>query len=90
MRGEVKSPVYRRIPGPGRWIEDALCVQIPDAAELFFPQWGRPDTAVDAKAICLRCPVIADCLEYALRYKIEHGIWGGTSPRQREALRRAA
>jgi WhiB family transcriptional regulator, redox-sensing transcriptional regulator len=34
------------------------------------------------------CPVIDDCLEYALETNQRSGIWGGTSERERKSLRR--
>lgn len=40
-----------------------------------------------AKLICKECPLINDCLAYALKYD-EHGIWGGTNETERRALRR--
>lgn len=36
---------------------------------------------------CPRCPVMKDCLEWALVYR-ELGVWGGTTERQRRALER--
>jgi WhiB family redox-sensing transcriptional regulator len=46
------------------------------------------ETAQDAekaKAVCGGCLVVAECLAYGLRE--EHGVWGGTTPRMRMALR---
>ena len=42
-----------------------------------------------AKAICVRCPVRAECLEYALRIREPHGIWGGLNELERRALLRS-
>jgi WhiB family transcriptional regulator, redox-sensing transcriptional regulator len=42
-----------------------------------------------AKAICARCPVRSECLEYALRIREPHGIWGGLNEYERRALLRA-
>jgi len=39
-----------------------------------------------AREICMRCPVIAQCLRVGLRE--EFGIWGGTTPKQRAKIRR--
>jgi WhiB family redox-sensing transcriptional regulator len=39
-----------------------------------------------AKAICARCPVRDECLEYALRNREPHGIWGGLNESERKAL----
>ena len=46
-----------------------------------------------AKQICIGCTVTAPCLEYALTNRVEHGVWGGCSERQRRRIlkeRRAA
>ncbi|MCA9342898.1 WhiB family transcriptional regulator [Candidatus Saccharibacteria bacterium] len=39
-----------------------------------------------AKAICDDCLVKTDCLEYALEYKIQNGVWGGESERARRRM----
>lgn len=36
---------------------------------------------------CPRCPIMKECLEYALLHK-EYGVWGNTTERQRRALGR--
>ncbi|MFF0746349.1 WhiB family transcriptional regulator [Streptomyces sp. NPDC004111] len=41
-----------------------------------------------AKALCTGCPVRADCLAHALDHRIEHGVWGGMTERERRALLR--
>jgi len=41
-----------------------------------------------AQRVCIECPVSAECLEYALVNRIEHGVWGGTSERERARIRR--
>jgi WhiB family transcriptional regulator, redox-sensing transcriptional regulator len=30
-----------------------------------------------AKAICLQCPIVEQCFEYAINNGERHGIWGG-------------
>ena len=52
----------------------------------FFP--ARGESTRDAKAVCAVCPVRRDCLEFALRLKVAHGVWGGLSERERRNLRR--
>jgi WhiB family redox-sensing transcriptional regulator len=42
-----------------------------------------------AKAICARCPVRDECLEYALGTRDNHGIWGGMNEMERRAILRA-
>ncbi|SKK36907.1 MULTISPECIES: WhiB family transcriptional regulator [Mycobacteroides] len=40
-----------------------------------------------AKATCSRCPVMDKCRTWALENGEEFGIWGGTTPAERAALR---
>lgn len=42
-----------------------------------------------AKAICSTCPVRAQCLAEALDNRIEWGVWGGMTERERRALLRS-
>ena len=39
-----------------------------------------------AKAICRSCVVRADCLDYAIRIREPHGIWGGLNEDERKQL----
>ncbi len=39
-----------------------------------------------AKVICRNCPVIAECLADALDNRIEYGVWGGMTERERRAM----
>lgn len=70
------------------WRARAACSGYPNT--LFFPAGDTPDEgSLDkAKAICSVCPVIEDCLEYALETNQRSGIWGGTSEKERKSLRR--
>lgn len=68
------------------WQEQALCSQTDP--EAFYPEKGG--STQDAKRICGRCEVKAECLEYALSHDERHGIWGGLSERERQALKRRA
>lgn len=68
------------------WADEALCAKTDP--ELFFPEKGR--SAGPAKAICRKCPVIQECLNYALTAPISiAGVWGGTDEDDRRELRRA-
>lgn len=40
-----------------------------------------------AKQICSECPVINQCLDHALARPEPHGVWGATTPGEREQLR---
>jgi WhiB family redox-sensing transcriptional regulator len=70
------------------WRARAACSGYPNT--LFFPSIDSPDEATlnKAKAICAVCPVMEDCLEYALDTNQRAGIWGGTSEKERKSLRR--
>jgi hypothetical protein len=61
----------------GIWRKRAQCL----GQEALFQQ--NPKKA--KKEICSNCPVIEQCLKYALIYD-EHGIWGGTTKESRELI----
>jgi WhiB family transcriptional regulator, redox-sensing transcriptional regulator len=61
------------------WRENAACLDADP--EIFFPVAGG--NGLEAKRVCERCPVIEECLEYALDSEIEEGVWGGLSAIQR-------
>jgi WhiB family transcriptional regulator, redox-sensing transcriptional regulator len=70
------------------WRDEAGCLGMD--YELFFPL-GSTGPAVEqiarAKAVCQDCPVMQECLEWALRTG-QYGIWGGQTEDERHALRR--
>ena len=43
----------------------------------------------EARALCGRCPVQPDCLEYAVVTVQQSGIWGGTDEDERIQIRRS-
>lgn len=55
--------------------------------DVFFPSDGVG--VEQAKKICLECPSQQSCLDYALAHRIDHGVWGGTSERQRRRILKA-
>ena len=64
------------------WMEDGKCRK--HLPETFFPTDGAGVNI--AMRICDGCPVREPCLEYALYHHINHGIWGGTSERERRRI----
>ena len=72
---------------PGDWWLLAAC-QSADP-ELFFPiseaGAGQAQTP-RAKAICAACTVRQACLNYAVKSRQIHGVWGGTSEEERRPL----
>jgi WhiB family redox-sensing transcriptional regulator len=66
------------------WLAQRKCKDMDPA--IFFPNDGVGVQA--AQRICAECPVKADCLEQALRDRMCHGVWGGTSERERRRMLR--
>jgi WhiB family redox-sensing transcriptional regulator len=67
----------------GQWRLEAGCAGSPDP-DMFFPD--RNSSAVEALAICERCPVDLMCRAYAIEHQERDGIWGGLTEDQREQL----
>ena len=65
------------------WQRDAACRE-PHPGATFFP--GPGESAAPAIAICARCLVREQCLEYAIANRC-HGIWAGTAQWERAKLR---
>lgn len=65
------------------WQRQGLCVGREDVS--WFPELG--ESTAPAKAICGRCSVRDECLQYALEQgPSTQGIWGATSQRERRHL----
>ena len=84
-------------------LEGAKCAElsVKEADRLFFqidpnvPDQDlrgvrKTEAAEAAITMCRKCPVLKQCLEYALRHPeyTEYGIWGGTTPPQRRRISR--
>ncbi len=85
---DVSSSIIETMPEGMEWMLDAKCRGA--AAPEFFPSDG---SGVErAMKVCASCSVRTECLEYALEHRIEHGVWGGASERERRRIikRRAA
>jgi WhiB family redox-sensing transcriptional regulator len=72
------------------WQAKAAC-RGPQAVVFFPPShFERKDEKLEregrAKAICTTCPVRLACLEYAVKIKEPHGIWGGLNEIERKQL----
>jgi WhiB family redox-sensing transcriptional regulator len=66
------------------WMQAGTCHSYPP--KTFFPSDG---VGVDvARRICNGCPVQQRCLDYALVNRIDHGVWGATSERERRRILR--
>ena len=55
--------------------------------DIFYP--ARGESTRKARAVCAGCAVKPQCLEWALaqNHVDDFGVWGGTSARERRALR---
>lgn len=75
---------------PSDWQVRGLCRG--NHSHLFFPpntfehKDERERRETRAKAICQVCPVMGQCVEYALDIREPYGIWGGTTEADRKAL----
>jgi WhiB family redox-sensing transcriptional regulator len=65
------------------WRENSACGSS-DADDLFADSARQRQ----AKAVCAGCPVRTECLAEALDERIEFGVWGGMTERDRRALLR--
>lgn len=63
------------------WIKDAICSQTDLNA--WIAEHPHPSQVAALKQICSNCPVTSECLDYAITNHLHHGIWGGTTPRER-------
>ena len=51
---------------------------------IFFPRAN--EDAAPAREYCDTCPVAVECLSHALETRQRHGVWGGTTPKQRRRM----
>jgi WhiB family redox-sensing transcriptional regulator len=71
------------------WRDRGACVG--EDPELFFPIGsGGPASrqVAEAKLVCARCTVVHECLDWAVAVGESDGVWGGTTPEERLAIRR--
>lgn len=77
---------------PAGWQYQAAC-RGEDSNLFFAPNFFERKEQKDsrearAKALCARCEVRVDCLDYALHAREPHGIWGGLNEAERKAVLR--
>jgi WhiB family redox-sensing transcriptional regulator len=70
--------------GRRNWRSAARC-RTADAEELFVSGARQRE----ARSFCRACPVRTECLAHALDERIEFGVWGGATERERRALLRS-
>lgn len=74
----------RMDPHTDDWFTQANCLGVD--TQLFYTERG--ENTAQARAVCTGCTVRTQCLDYALDHREIFGIWGGTSERERRAIRR--
>lgn len=73
------------VPAPGPWRFRAACRDASTA--IFFIEPGG--SVAEARAVCERCEVRSECLEYAATVGPQlDGVWGGLTQKERRHLRR--
>lgn len=73
----------RSNPRDESWMDSANCVGTDP--EAWFPGKGGRISSLQRR-VCGACPVISECLSYALQHG-DKGIWGGTTESQRKGMR---
>lgn len=66
--------------------EQAICRDEKYDSDIWFEESDK-ERKSEAKAHCNRCPLQAQCLEYAMLNNITHGIWGGVTASVRYRMR---
>ena len=89
--------MYEQTDGIEEWRYEAKCRGMD--TELWYPPRDKTkykSIAAVSKGVCYGrdglpgCPVRKECLLYADSIDEQHGIWGGMSHRERNALKRKA
>ncbi len=70
--------------GDTRWVKRAKCRG--EDTSIFFPERGDNSLIAQAKAFCLECEVVENCLAYAIRTEQPVGVWGNKSTRERSHI----
>ncbi|MBM7783501.1 WhiB family transcriptional regulator [Tenggerimyces flavus] len=65
------------------WVRQAACTA--GEPDRLFVQGAAQH---DAKTVCMGCPVRTECLAEALDNRMEWGVWGGMTERERRAILR--
>jgi len=77
-----------RPEGDQEWARWAECAK-PGRPDM-FPTDGDVKAVAAAKSTCHACPVVAECLEEALKRGESYGVWGGYIGSDLTVLRRNA
>jgi hypothetical protein len=74
------------------WLAQGVCARLASGyvEATFFAERGQREELATAKAICSSCPVVSQCLAWALETGQDAGVWGGLTADERRALRLGA
>lgn len=78
----VPQLALTQVDRPPHWTDDAACR---DAD----PGWFfAVDAALQQRAleVCEGCPVLVACREHAMTVRQVHGVWGGTTEKERRSI----
>jgi hypothetical protein len=76
----TKGDLTSMLLEPVAWHRDAACVEADP--EIFFPERGH--SSQEARSYCARCPVVEECLTYALENRAR-STGSGATPRKGSA-----
>lgn len=66
------------------WMAEAACAGS-DTEQFFCDPWTEKEKLQKVLQTCFSCPVINQCLSYAVDNRLE-GVWGGTTETERTKL----
>lgn len=84
-RSPYQYPAVEEEESDESWKLQGLCRR--EDPEKFFPLEKSKQAARSAKEVCLQCPVLTRCREWAITH-YEVGIWGGLTERERRRVRK--
>ena len=71
------------------WMAAGACRSTPELEFVLLPPGVSAERLEELRNICRGCPVIQECLDYAIADESLVGIWGGADERERREYRRA-
>lgn len=83
------AATYAYLDGMARDSPDwtgALCAS--SDPDMWHPRGGDWPSSLMAQQICLDCPLLEQCREYAIGHHDVSGIWGATTEKDRQRIRR--
>jgi WhiB family transcriptional regulator, redox-sensing transcriptional regulator len=82
LGADIGMGAWRNSRWNNTWMALAKCRDMDPS--VFFPSDTGGERA--AQRICAVCPVKMSCLEYSLENRMDDGVWGGSSERERRFL----